>query len=73
MTELLAFFSEHWFLAWCALWLLWAPLGLAHQVLNLSSRLIRMIMVALRGWPPAHLDADGDWRPRPKAEPAGGE
>lgn len=26
-------------------------------------RLTRTIMVSLRGWPPSHLDADGDWNP----------
>lgn len=28
----------------------------------------RMVNVALRGWPPAHIDADGDWTPEPKSE-----
>jgi len=23
----------------------------------------RTIMVCIRGWPPSHLDADGDWKP----------
>lgn len=26
-------------------------------------RLTRTVMVTLRGWPPVHLDADGDWKP----------
>ncbi len=26
---------------------------------------LRTINVATRGWPPAHLDADGDWKPAP--------
>ena len=26
-------------------------------------RFMRMIMVLKRGWPPNHLDADGDWKP----------
>lgn len=25
--------------------------------------LLRTIKVAIRGWPPAHLDADGDFKP----------
>ena len=29
-------------------------------ILRITSRLIRMVMVLLRGWPPAGLDADGD-------------
>jgi hypothetical protein len=28
-------------------------------------RLIRRSMVLKQGWPPAHLDADGDWKPEP--------
>jgi len=31
-------------------------------------RLYRVIMVALRGWPPDHLDADGDWKPEQKTD-----
>lgn len=27
-------------------------------------RLMRMIMVNKHGWPPPHLDADGDWKPK---------
>lgn len=71
---LLIFAREHWFLAWCALWLVWGVIWLVVVVLSLSQRLVliaisrlyRTIMVAARGWPPAHLDADGDWRPAPK-------
>lgn len=29
-------------------------------ILHVLSRTYRMIMVSLRGWPPTHLDADGD-------------
>ncbi len=25
------------------------------------TRLYRVVMVSIRGWPPPHLDADGDW------------
>ncbi len=28
-----------------------------------TNRVLRTIKVALRGWPPAHLDADGDFKP----------
>lgn len=28
----------------------------------------RTIKVLARGWPPAHLDADGDWKPEPEKE-----
>jgi len=29
-------------------------------------RLMRFLSVSLRGWPPSHLDADGDWKPELK-------
>jgi len=29
-------------------------------VLKITSRVIRMIVILFRGWPPNHLDADGD-------------
>lgn len=64
---LLAFASEHWFLTWCAMWLAWAPLWLIVVILNFSRSIVirtyRVIVITLRGWPPAHVDADGDWRP----------
>lgn len=30
--------------------------------LTLCNRLIRGVVVLNRGWPPSHLDADGDWK-----------
>jgi hypothetical protein len=36
---------------------------------SLWRRLTSLIRVSLRGWPPAHLDADGDWRPAIKKDP----
>jgi len=67
---LLSFAREHWFLSWCALWLVWAPILLSRWVLVFTRSIIirtyRTVMVATRGWPPAHLDADGDWRQLPK-------
>lgn len=30
---------------------------------RLANRCLRSINIALRGWPPEHLDADGDWKP----------
>jgi hypothetical protein len=32
------------------------------RLVNLCSRILRTINVALRGWPPTHLDADGDFK-----------
>jgi len=38
--------------------------------MKLVNRVLRTIKVAVRGWPPPHLDADGDWKPEPKSEDA---
>jgi hypothetical protein len=37
-------------------------------VLKLGARVLRSINIAARGWPPEHLDADGDWKPQPTKE-----
>lgn len=29
----------------------------------LPNRILRTIKVCNQGWPPSHLDADGDWKP----------
>ncbi len=34
----------------------------ANGILRLISRTFRTIMVLSRGWPPSHLDADGDFK-----------
>lgn len=64
------FFDQHWFLAWCALWGVWpaayVALILIGTVFRMWNRLMRAVNVAVRGWPPAHLDADGDILPTPK-------
>jgi hypothetical protein len=67
MGAILQFAGEHVFLAWCALWLLWPVVALPSLAVKLANRLLRTIKVAIRGWPPPHLDADGDWKPDPKS------
>ena len=68
----LEFASEHWFLTWCALWLIWGAVWLVAvailAVRFVINRILRTIKVSIRGWPPSHLDADGDWKPLPKPE-----
>jgi hypothetical protein len=29
---------------------------------QITHRILRTVLVVARGWPPAHLDADGDWK-----------
>lgn len=40
--------------------LAWLVTGLAFRCWN---RFMRHLNVRKHGWPPAHLDADGDWKP----------
>ncbi len=41
---------------------------LVNGVIKTASRFFRMIMVSIHGWPPNHLDADGDWKPNEKED-----
>ena len=36
---------------------------IVNGVLRMFSRFMRMLMVRKHGWPPIHLDADGDFNP----------
>lgn len=56
------FCSKHWILAF---FMLCAAYYLARC---LVVRVTRTINVTSRGWPPSHLDADGDWKPEPEKE-----
>lgn len=40
-------------LTYCVFWLL-------------PNRILSTVKVLIKGWPPAHIDADGDWKPLPK-------
>lgn len=39
---------------------------LVNGVIKLGSRLLRTVNVIFRGWPPNHLDADGDYHKQKK-------
>lgn len=69
--EVLEWCGRHWFIAivglLCASQVLTAILRTALVALT---RTYRLVMVSARGWPPQHLDADGDWKPEPDAEEA---
>lgn len=38
------------------------------SICRVINRIIRNRNIAARGWPPSHLDADGDWKPEPKED-----
>lgn len=64
MTEFYVFAGENplltFFLAVVLILLIETLVSSLH---NIVSRLFRMTMVTIHGWPPSHLDADGDWKP----------
>lgn len=65
MTELWAFANNHWWISfWAFFWFMAFAVTLLHVLLfTLPNRILRTIKVLCRGWPPEHLDADGDWKP----------
>lgn len=55
------FWGEHWFLSICALCVCYE---VVFGVRVVVCRVFRTINITVRGWPPAHLDGDGDWSPK---------
>lgn len=73
-TFILKFAGEHWFQTFCAWWVIcfmaYLLAAIIEDVLNVARSLVarayRVVTVLFRGWPPEHLDADGDFRPTEK-------
>lgn len=64
MTEFYKFASENGILTFClACCLVTVLQSLFNFIRGLVTRTYRLVMVTVRGWPPFHLDADGDWNP----------
>ena len=63
--NLIEFFHEHWFLAF---FVLLAVHSIVYAIVfRLPNRILRTIKVVSKGWPPEHLDADGDFKPEPES------
>lgn len=62
MKTLIEFASDS---PWLTFFLAWLLVDLLMKVIG---RGYRTIMVSVRGWPPAHLDADGDWKKEERDE-----
>jgi len=57
-------FSSFW--VWLGFVIIfYIPVELIFKVIN---RFIRRSNIKNKGWPPAHLDADGDWKPDKEKE-----
>ena len=66
-TEFMQWANEHWWLAfWLAFWMLVFTYSILMGLLFSLRRIMRAAVVLIRGWPPAHLDADGDWKAKEK-------
>lgn len=57
--------NNNYFITWSALWLgypiIFAIWSISYSILfKLPNRILRTIKVICRGYPPAHLDEDGD-------------
>jgi hypothetical protein len=66
MLELLKYtLSSFW--TFCGSYLLISMIlyFLVNGIFRIFNRFYRMIMVLFKGWPPSHLDADGDWLNEP--------
>lgn len=54
------------YLTFFLLWIVvYAIVQIIRMVLTAWARLIRYLSIRRAGWPPEHLDADGDFRPLP--------
>ena len=62
MNDILTFAGYHPIVFMLSLWCI------THFLWSLTNRVLRTIKVTSRGWPPSHLDADGDWKPEPESE-----
>lgn len=62
--------DTHWWLAfWLAFWALVFAYGALLVVNRTIIRVLRFVKILARGWPPEHLDADGDYRPLQQRPP----
>lgn len=62
MIEILQYMtSGFWKFIGCFLILLISFHYIVNGILRIFGRIFRCIMVLSRGWPPEHLDADGDY------------
>lgn len=58
------FWGEHCVLAfWAMLFAAIIVYSMIELTIKLGARVLRTINIVCRGWPPEHLDADGDWEP----------
>lgn len=61
MLELLKYMlSDFWIFCGCYFLIAMILYFIVNGIIRICTRFFRMIMVLSKGWPPSHLDADGD-------------
>lgn len=65
-NQYLKFYGDHIFGLTILLLLILS--GLSQLIFKMWNRFIRSRNIKNSGWPPRHLDADGDFKPEPKKE-----
>lgn len=68
INDLTVFATQHPFLFWCSLWLVWAIVPIFTLSAALLNYLLRSLNIWFRGWPPEHLNANGNFRKVKKPE-----
>jgi hypothetical protein len=68
METLQFMFKDFWHFAGSLILLSTVLYFAVNGCLKLWSRLLRALMVSLKGWPPQHLDADGDFKQNEKED-----
>jgi hypothetical protein len=53
---------------WYVLAALLAIGAVCSTVFRIVNRFLRHLNISMHGWPPSHIDADGDWKPETKKE-----
>lgn len=61
-------FSGFWSFVGMIILLNGAAYFIVNMIIRMWVRFTRVLMVRKHGWPPPHLDADGDWKPAPKTD-----
>jgi hypothetical protein len=70
MEQFWSFVNEHWFIAFLLVGgVISGVVTILYALLfRLPNRIIRHCNIARAGWPPAHLDADGDFKNKEEEE-----
>lgn len=64
MESYFNYMANHWWVGGIlSTFIVLGGLCLLNTILKLFNRIFRSLNIMIRGWPPSHLDGDGDWKP----------